>query len=186
MPRSPSSALDHPDTLTTLNNLAFAYLETGKLPEAIALFERVRDAQIAKLGPDHPDTLITLNNLAAAYWSCKAARQIRAFVRGRAQAERGQARPPAPGYAVTVANLGSTTRTPAGSTRRSHCSKKPIERRRDSRTLRWVGDSIARCLCEGRRERQARRLAPGALGRGPQGRCPRTARNWPACSPSSV
>ena len=44
-----------------------AYQAAGKLPEAIALFERVRDARIAKLGPDHPDTLATLNNLAAAY-----------------------------------------------------------------------------------------------------------------------
>ena len=55
---------DHPYTLTTLHNLAGAYRVVGKLPEAIALFERVRDARIAKLGPDHPDTLVTLNNLA--------------------------------------------------------------------------------------------------------------------------
>ena len=58
---------DHPGTLTTLNNLASAYQAAGRLPEAIALFERVRDAQIAKLGPDHPDTLNTLDNLARAY-----------------------------------------------------------------------------------------------------------------------
>ena len=58
---------DHPDTLATLHNLAWAYQAAGKLPKAIALLERVRDAQIAKLGPDHPDTLITLNNLASAY-----------------------------------------------------------------------------------------------------------------------
>ena len=58
---------DHPDTLVMLNHLAMAYTDTGKLPEAIALYERVRDARIAKLGPDHPDTLPTLNNLAAAY-----------------------------------------------------------------------------------------------------------------------
>jgi tetratricopeptide (TPR) repeat protein len=58
---------DHPDTLARLNNLALAYQDAGKVPEAIALFERVRDARIAKLGPDHPHTLITLNNLALAY-----------------------------------------------------------------------------------------------------------------------
>ena len=45
---------DHPDTLNTLNNLAAAYRAAGKLPEAIALFERVRDAQIARLGPTTP------------------------------------------------------------------------------------------------------------------------------------
>ncbi len=36
-------------------------------PRRSRLFERVRDAQIAKLGPDHPDTLTTLDNLASAY-----------------------------------------------------------------------------------------------------------------------
>jgi hypothetical protein len=58
---------DHPDTLTTLDDLAGAYLAAGRTAEAIALFGQVRDARIAKLGPDHPDTLTTLNNLAGAY-----------------------------------------------------------------------------------------------------------------------
>jgi serine/threonine protein kinase/tetratricopeptide (TPR) repeat protein len=58
---------DHPHTLNALNNLALAYRDAGKLPEAISLLERVRDAKIAELGPDHPDTLATLNNLGGAY-----------------------------------------------------------------------------------------------------------------------
>jgi hypothetical protein len=58
---------DHPDTLTALNNLASAYQAAGKLAEAIALLERVRDARIAKFGPDLPDTLTAVNNLASAY-----------------------------------------------------------------------------------------------------------------------
>jgi len=58
---------DHPTTLHTLHNLAAAYQAAGKLPKAIALLERVRDAEIAKLGPDHPDNLTTLDYLAVAY-----------------------------------------------------------------------------------------------------------------------
>ena len=58
---------DHPETLATLNNLAKAYRADGKLPQAIELFERVRDARVKQLRPDHPDTLTTLNNLAKAY-----------------------------------------------------------------------------------------------------------------------
>ena len=58
---------DQPGTLMTLNNLALTYTDAGRIPEAIALFERVRDAQIARLGPDHIDTLGTVNNLARAY-----------------------------------------------------------------------------------------------------------------------
>jgi serine/threonine protein kinase len=60
---------DHPDTLTTLNNLAMAFRDAGRLPEAITLLEQVRAAQEQKLGADHPDTLATLNNLAGAYFT---------------------------------------------------------------------------------------------------------------------
>ena len=55
------------DTLGTLNNLGAVYHAAGRLPESIALLERVRDAEIAKLGPDHPQTLATLGQLAGAY-----------------------------------------------------------------------------------------------------------------------
>ena len=42
-------------------------MAAGKLPQAIELFEQVRDSQVKKLGPDHPETLTTLNSLAVAY-----------------------------------------------------------------------------------------------------------------------
>ena len=51
----------------TLSNLGTNYKDAGRVPEAIAIFERLRDARVATLGPDHPDTLNTLNSLAAAY-----------------------------------------------------------------------------------------------------------------------
>ncbi len=60
---------DDPDTLASLNSLALAYRAVARFPEAIALFERVRDANIAKIGPDDPDTLTALNNLAGAYFA---------------------------------------------------------------------------------------------------------------------
>jgi serine/threonine protein kinase/tetratricopeptide (TPR) repeat protein len=58
---------DHPSTQTALHNLGLALRDAGKLPEAIVLFERLRDIRIAKLGPDHENTLATLGNLAGAY-----------------------------------------------------------------------------------------------------------------------
>jgi hypothetical protein len=48
---------DHPNTLTTLNNLGLVYQATGRLREAIKLFEQVNAAYVAKLGADHPNTL---------------------------------------------------------------------------------------------------------------------------------
>ncbi len=58
---------DHADTLVSLGHLADAYRDAGKLPEAVALSERIRDAQITTLGPNSPDALAAISNLAAAY-----------------------------------------------------------------------------------------------------------------------
>ena len=59
---------DHPDTLTTRNNLAGAYYFAGRFGEAIELLGRVLADRVRVLGPDHPDTLTTRNNLAGAYY----------------------------------------------------------------------------------------------------------------------
>jgi serine/threonine protein kinase/tetratricopeptide (TPR) repeat protein len=58
---------DHPDTLTSRNNLGAAYWYAGRLSEAISLFEAALKFREAKLGPDHPDTLRSRGNLASAY-----------------------------------------------------------------------------------------------------------------------
>jgi len=60
---------DAPYTQSAVNNLALAYKDAGRLTEAIALLERVRDAQITNQGPEHHETLTTLNNLATMYES---------------------------------------------------------------------------------------------------------------------
>ena len=102
--------------------LACVYLEAGKLPEAIALSERVRDAEIAQLGPDHPDTLVTLNNLARAYHSAGRLPEAIALLRARPRREHRQARPRPPHTLSTLNNLAGRTRPPGGSPRRSPCS----------------------------------------------------------------
>jgi tetratricopeptide (TPR) repeat protein/tRNA A-37 threonylcarbamoyl transferase component Bud32 len=65
--RETSLGPDHPDTLVTRNNLAYAYRAAGKTAAAIRLHEETLRLQEAKLGPDHPDTLVSRNNLALAY-----------------------------------------------------------------------------------------------------------------------
>ena len=60
---------DHPDTLASRNDLAYAYQAAGRLGEAIPLYEQVLADQVQVLGPDHPDTLTSRNNLAYAYES---------------------------------------------------------------------------------------------------------------------
>ena len=58
---------DHPDTLTSRNNLAGAYRSAGDLGRAIPLYEQTLADRERVLGADHPDTLTSRNNLAYAY-----------------------------------------------------------------------------------------------------------------------
>lgn len=60
---------DHPDTLTTRNNLATAYWRAGRITEAMTLYEQTLAGWERVLGIDHPQTLRTRNNLASAYWT---------------------------------------------------------------------------------------------------------------------
>jgi tetratricopeptide (TPR) repeat protein len=58
---------DHPDTLTTRNNLALAYREAGRTAEAIGLYERTLADRERVLGTEHPETLRSRGGLASAY-----------------------------------------------------------------------------------------------------------------------
>jgi serine/threonine protein kinase/tetratricopeptide (TPR) repeat protein len=59
--------LDRLDTLICQNNLAVACQHAGKLPEALRLFEQLREREVQSLGPDHRVTLITSSNLGVVY-----------------------------------------------------------------------------------------------------------------------
>ena len=80
---------DHPDTLTSRNNLGEAYLAAGQAAEAIPLLERTLADRERVLGPDHPDTLQSRNNLGEAYRAAgRAAEAIPLLERTVADRER--------------------------------------------------------------------------------------------------
>jgi hypothetical protein len=58
---------DHPDTLSSRNNLAAVYRDAWRTTEAIQLLEKTLADQERVLGPDHPDSLVSRANLAAVY-----------------------------------------------------------------------------------------------------------------------
>jgi len=58
---------DHPDTLGSRDNLAYAYESAGRLGEMIPLVEQTLTDRERVLGPDHPDTLGSRNDVAYAY-----------------------------------------------------------------------------------------------------------------------
>jgi tetratricopeptide (TPR) repeat protein len=55
---------DHPDTLTSIANLASTYWDQGRWKEAEELEVQVMETRKTKLGADHPDTLTSMHNLA--------------------------------------------------------------------------------------------------------------------------
>ncbi|WP_307818335.1 tetratricopeptide repeat protein, partial [Streptomyces sp. MBT60] len=58
--------LDHPDTLSSRNNLASTLNSLGEHREAADLHQQVLTDRQRILGPDHPHTLTSRNNLATA------------------------------------------------------------------------------------------------------------------------
>mmetsp|Transcript_9599 Transcript_9599/g.26759 ORF Transcript_9599/g.26759 Transcript_9599/m.26759 type:complete len:340 (+) Transcript_9599:1-1020(+) len=54
----------HPDTLTSVDNLAGLLKAMGVFDEAETLYRRALEGSKRKLGSTHPDTLTSLNNLA--------------------------------------------------------------------------------------------------------------------------
>ena len=62
--------MDHPSTLTTINDLGLLYRDLGKLAEAEQTFLRALAGRKQVLGPDHPPTVDTVNNLVNLYSFC--------------------------------------------------------------------------------------------------------------------
>ena len=55
---------DHPNTLSSMHNLAKRYSEIGRRQEALQLSEQVLEARKRTLGNEHPDTLKSIKQLA--------------------------------------------------------------------------------------------------------------------------
>lgn len=68
-PTTPSKKLgpDHPDTLSSMDNLAEACWQLKRLDQSIPLFEMTLQLREKKLGRQHPDTLLTVANLGVNY-----------------------------------------------------------------------------------------------------------------------
>ncbi|KAN0070150.1 hypothetical protein V8E54_011731 [Elaphomyces granulatus] len=58
---------EHPDTLTSMGNLARTYWKQGQWSEAETLGVQVMDTRKRVLGSEHPDTLASMHGLASTY-----------------------------------------------------------------------------------------------------------------------
>ncbi|RYP66411.1 hypothetical protein DL771_007820 [Monosporascus sp. 5C6A] len=59
---------DHPDTLTSMANLASTFRKQGRWEEAEELQGKELEICTRVLGPRHPDTLTSMANLALTFW----------------------------------------------------------------------------------------------------------------------
>ncbi|KAM0714701.1 hypothetical protein Q7P37_009718 [Cladosporium fusiforme] len=66
---------DHPDTLTSMSNLAGYYDRLGDSRQAAEMGEECWRTRKAKLGADHPHTLTSMSNLAWYYYRLGDSRQ---------------------------------------------------------------------------------------------------------------
>ena len=118
---------DHPDTLTSRNDLANAYLDAGRADEAIALHERTLADRERVLGETHPDTLASRNSLAFAYRSAGRLDrgQSRSWSAPSPTASGSWARPtPTPWPPATTSP--SPTGRPGGWMRPSRCCERTL------------------------------------------------------------
>ncbi|NCT46099.1 MAG: tetratricopeptide repeat protein, partial [Microcystis aeruginosa G11-09] len=60
---------NHPDTATSLNNLAGLYYSQGRYSEAEPLYKQALAIRKQQLGDNHPDTAKSFGNLAGLYYS---------------------------------------------------------------------------------------------------------------------
>ncbi|KAF2676779.1 hypothetical protein K458DRAFT_396668, partial [Lentithecium fluviatile CBS 122367] len=58
---------EHPDTLTSMANLASTFWNQGRWKEAEELFVQVMETRKRVLGEEHPNTLTSMANLASTY-----------------------------------------------------------------------------------------------------------------------
>ncbi|OBS15388.1 hypothetical protein FPOA_13777 [Fusarium poae] len=108
--RKAKLGVDHPDTLTSMANLASTYRNQGRWEEAEKLFVEVMETSKAKLGVDHPDTLTSMANLASTFWNqgrWEEAEKLDVEVMETSKAKLGVDHPDT---LTSMANLASTYR----------------------------------------------------------------------------
>ena len=77
--------------LDSMNNLAMAYHDAGRLDLAIPILATTLEKRRMTLGDDHADTIETMNDLAVAYWQAGQADQGDSTLRVDARESAGHA-----------------------------------------------------------------------------------------------
>ena len=96
---------EHPNTATSLNNLAELYRNMGAYDKAEPLYRRSLAIREKVLGPDHPDTAQSLNNLGLLYNSLGAYEKAEPLYRRSLAIKEKVMGPEHPNTATSLNNL---------------------------------------------------------------------------------
>jgi tetratricopeptide (TPR) repeat protein len=108
---------DHPNTLTSVNNLALCLQAMGDNPGALPLYRRALETRERVLGVEHPDTLSSVNNLAYCLQSLGDTAGALPLYRRALESRERMLGPEHPGTLSSVNNLAYCLRAlgdPAG------------------------------------------------------------------------
>ena len=98
---------EHPDTLTSVDNLAVLLESTGDYVQAEPLYRRALEGYERVLGPEHPHTLASVNNLALLLESTGDYVQAEALYRRALEGRERVLGPEHPSTLVSVNNLAA-------------------------------------------------------------------------------
>lgn len=98
--------LEDETQITSLNNLASLYYDTGRDEEAIPLYKEVLSTREAALGPNHPEVAVALNNLASVYVSLERYDDARPLYERSLRIREQVLGPEHPRVANALSNLG--------------------------------------------------------------------------------
>ena len=125
---------DHPDTLTSMNNLARYAQAAGKLDLALPLYEETLKLRKAKLGPDHPDTLVQHEQPRRWLRAAGQARPGPAALRGDAgQLRKAKLGPDHPDTLISMNNLADGYRAAGKLDRALPLYEETLERNRQGK-----------------------------------------------------
>ncbi len=99
---------EHPDTLTSIGNLAAAYESVERLQEALPFYEETVRLQTAILGPEHPSTLTSMGNLAMGYQAAGRLAEALPLCQATIRLKTAKLGPEHPSTLTSMNNLAAT------------------------------------------------------------------------------
>jgi len=115
---------EHPDTLTSVNNLAFLLERQGDYAAAEPLYRRALEAFERAVGPEHPVTLTSVNNLAGLLKSKGDYEAAEPLYRRALEARERVLGPEHPSTLTSVNNLAGLLESMG-----NYAAAEPLERR---------------------------------------------------------